>query len=125
MKRRTFLKWSAAASAIAVIARDRGASWAAPFGETPGHATSPVLPENRRAKRVLEIFLYGGLSQWETLYLVRAYGKPGDPKYSKQQYYTFDFDGAGGTRTASKACGLPAGSDIGKLFAKDALGADV
>jgi Protein of unknown function (DUF1501) len=125
MKRRTFLHWSAAASALAVIARDRGASWAAPFGEIPASATSVMLPENRRARRVLEVFLYGGLSQWESLYLVRAYGKPGDPKYAKQQYYTFDFDGAGGTRGAYKACGMPAGSDIGKFFAKDALGADV
>ena len=42
-----------------------------------------------RAKRVLEMFLYGGLSPWETLYFVRNYGTPTDPQYANTQYYTF------------------------------------
>lgn len=42
-----------------------------------------------RAKNVLEIFLYGGLSPWETLYYVPTYGQPTDPMYPNQQYYTF------------------------------------
>ncbi|HTJ40516.1 MAG TPA: DUF1501 domain-containing protein [Kofleriaceae bacterium] len=125
MKRRTFLRWSAAASALTVLARDRGMSWADPFGEPPASANGVMLPANRRAKRVLEIFLYGGVSQWETLYLVRAYGKPNDPKYANQQYYTFDYDGTGSTRAANTACGMPSGSEIGQFFAKDELGADV
>jgi hypothetical protein len=121
MKRRTFLRWTAAAGAFAIIARDRGRSWADPFGEIPASAKSVMLPEARRAKRVLEVFLYGGLSPWETLYLVRAYGKPTDPKYANEQYYTF----ASANRTAATACGLPATADIGQFFAKDAAGADV
>src|SRR5947208_3185343 len=121
MRRRTFLQWTAAASAFAVLARDRGSSWADPFGEVPANAASVMLPANRRAKRVLEIFLYGGISQWETMYLVRNYGKPGDAKYANQQYYAF----AAANQAASTACGMPASSDLGKFHGKDALGADV
>ncbi len=42
----------------------------AAFGEFPSNAGMVMLPVGVRAKRVLEIFLYGGLSQWETLYSV-------------------------------------------------------
>lgn len=103
----------------------RGTSWAEPFGEAPASAASVMLPVERQAKRVLEVFLYGGLSQWETLYLVRGYGTPTDPMFANQQYYTFDFDGAGGTRRALTDCGFPAGGEIGQGFGRDALGADV
>ena len=126
MHRRTFLRWSGAAGAAVVVGRwFRGTSWAAPFGEAPERARSVMLPEQRRARRVLEIFLYGGLSQWETLYLVRSYGRPTDPRYPNQQYYTFDHDGPGGTRRALTACGFPTGAEIGQPFARDALGVDV
>jgi hypothetical protein len=125
MKRRSFLRWTTAAGAAAVLTRYARSSWADPFGEPPPSAASVMLPANRRAKRVLEVFLYGGVSQWETLYLVRNYGRPDDPMYPKTQYYTFDAPGSGGTPAAYQACGLPATSDIGQFFAKDGDGADV
>lgn len=126
MQRRTFLRAAGAASAAVVVGRwFRGTSWAEPFGEAPPSAASVMLPVERQAKRVLEIFLYGGLSPWETLYLVRGYGRPTDPMFANQQYYAFDFDGAGGTRSALAACGFPAGTEIGQGFARDALGVDV
>ena len=104
MQRRTFLRAAGAASAAVVVGRwFRGTSWAEPFGEAPSSAASVMLPPARQAKRVLEIFLYGGLSQWETLYLVRNYGRPTDPMFPNQQYYTFDFDTTGGTRRALTA----------------------
>lgn len=103
----------------------RGISYADPFGEFPAAARAVMLPVERQVKRVLEVFLYGGLSQWETLYLVRGYGTPTDPMYANQQYYTFDYDGAGGTRRALTLCGVPADSEIGQPFARDELGADV
>lgn len=102
----------------------RGTSWAAPFGEAPGRAASVMLPEARRARRVLEVFLYGGMSPWETLYFVRNYGRPGDPQYANQQYYAFDGTGADSNAAASAACGLP-GGQLGQFFARDAAGADV
>ncbi|HUQ03910.1 MAG TPA: DUF1501 domain-containing protein [Kofleriaceae bacterium] len=126
MQRRTFLRAAGAASAAVVAGRwFQGTSWAEPFGEAPPSAASVMLPPARQAKRVLEVFLYGGLSPWETLYLVRNYGRPTDPMYANQQYYTFDFAGTGGTRTAMTACGFAAGAEIGQAFARDALGVDV
>ena len=49
-------------------------SQAASFGAFPTGTETVQLPEGQRAKKVLEIFLYGGLSPWETLYFVRDYG---------------------------------------------------
>ncbi len=125
MNRRSFLRWTSAAGAAAVLTRYARRSWADPFGEPPAGAAAVMLPENRRARRVLEVFLYGGISPWETLYLVRNHGRPTDPQYANQQYYTFDYDGPGGTRAAYQACGLPSGGEIGQFFAKDKDGADV
>ncbi|MBK9037446.1 MAG: DUF1501 domain-containing protein [Myxococcales bacterium] len=120
MQRRNFLRGSAALGAAVVVGRYfQGTSWAAPFGEAPDRAASVVLPEARRARRVLEVFLYGGLSPWETLYFVRGYGRPTDPTYPDQQYYALD------NSAANAACGLPSGGALGQFFARDAAGADV
>lgn len=79
-----------------------------------------MLPEGVRAKRILEVFLYGGLSQWETLYFVRNYGTPSDPQYPNQQYYTY----AASNTTWIQNCG--AGTfDTVRMFGQDALGANV
>ncbi len=126
MQRRTLLRAAGAAAAAVVVGRwFRGTSWAEPFGAVPDRARAVMLPPGRQAKRVLEVFLYGGLSQWETLYLVRGYGRATDPQYANQQYYTFDHDAPGGTRRALTQCGFTGGTEIGQPFARDALGADV
>jgi hypothetical protein len=67
---------------------------------------------------VLEIFLYGGLSCWETLYFVRDHGTPGDPQYPSSQYYAFAADNS----DALASCGA---DDRERSFATDALGATV
>ncbi|MBL0218991.1 MAG: DUF1501 domain-containing protein [Myxococcales bacterium] len=64
-----------------------GRSSAATFGAFPTGTGSVQLPVAQRAKKVLEIFLYGGLSPWETLYFVRDYGTAADPQYPNSQYY--------------------------------------
>lgn len=126
MQRRTFLRGAGAVGAAVVVGRwFRGTSYADPFGEFPERARGVMLPPERQVRRVLEVFLYGGVSQWETLYLVRGYGRPTDPMYPNQQYYTFDYDATGGTRRALTLCSFPAGSEIGQPFARDDLGADV
>jgi len=99
---------------------------AAPFGEFPDSAGSVALPAELRAESVLEVFLYGGLSAWETLYLVEAYGRPSDPLYPNQQFYTYL--GAGGATSVEAAldiCGFPAGEPMGMPFALDDNGAEV
>jgi hypothetical protein len=80
MKRRDFLRASAAGGAAAI-----GAStiWtkraqAVPFGETPDKHLSSMLPEVSRAESVLECFLYGGLTTWETFYCVPEFGAATD-----------------------------------------------
>jgi hypothetical protein len=61
----------------------------AQFGAFPSGAEAAMLPDGLRAKRVLEVFLYGGVSQWETLYFVRRFGSASDTMYPGQQYYTY------------------------------------
>ncbi len=119
MKRRTFLSAAGGLGAAAVMVGPWiGRSNAATFGVFPGGTASVQIPEGQRAKKVLEIFLYGGLSAWETLYLVRDYGKPDDPDAALRntQSYAFSMTAAG------SACG---NVDMDRSFAMDANGANV
>lgn len=119
MRRRTFLSLSAAAAGVAVVGPYfRGRSYAAGFGDFPS-GSGALLPEGRRARRVLEVFLYGGLSPWETLYLVEEFGQPTDPDYPNEQSYTFS-----NVLGVAQNCGLT-GPDRGQFFAQDADGHDV
>lgn len=108
MRRRDFLKLTSAGTAGGVLL-PRFAH-AAPFGEFPSAHSSLQLPPGSRASRVLEIFLYGGLSPWETLYLVPSYGQ-----MDGTQIHAFPSDVA----AAQAAC---AGADDGVDFALDANG---
>jgi len=119
MNRRSFLTWAGGAAATAAIAhRFGGTARAAGFGEFPTAAKSLALPDDVRAKRVLEIFCYGGLSPWETLYLVRDYGKPTDPQHPNTQFHAMDHS------AAIASCGFSS-TEIGQLLGQDAAGADV
>src|SRR3569833_1875440 len=86
MRRRTFLAAMGGAAGAAAVLRSRRAD---AFGEFPAGSEAAQLPAGVRAKKILEIYLYGGLSQWETLYYVPQYGQPTDPQYPNTQYYTF------------------------------------
>jgi hypothetical protein len=88
MRRRNFLGLLGGAAGAAAFLRSRRAN--AQFGAFPtADSMRALLPEGVRAKKVLEIYLYGGLSPWETLYYVPTYGTPTDPVYPNQQYYAF------------------------------------
>ncbi len=93
-------------------------SRAAAFGAFPSGTESVQLPEGQRAKRVLEIFLYGGVSTWETLYFVRDYGSPTDPQHPNTQYYAY----ASANATAIQTCGM---AEMERPFATDESGAMV
>jgi Protein of unknown function (DUF1501) len=128
LRRRDFLKLSAAGAAGAAGAA--ALTWrrahGAPFGEFPESAAAVALPADLRADSVLEVFLYGGLSAWETLYLVEEYGRPSDPDFPNQQFYTYS--GTGGpdsVEAALDACAFPVGEPMGLPFARDLNGADV
>src|SRR5438874_9803389 len=116
MRRRSFLTLAGGAAGAAVLLGR--STFARAFGEFPAGSESVQLPENVRAKRVLEVFLYGGLSPWETLYFVRNYGTPTDPQFPNQQYYAFASDNASQFNT----CGM---SDQPRVVGTDALGASV
>lgn len=51
------------------------------FGVAPLHESSALLPAAMRAQSVLEIFLYGGLSQYESFYCVPEHGKSDQTHY--------------------------------------------
>jgi hypothetical protein len=93
-------------------------SRAATFGAFPAGTSSVQLPETARAKRVLEIFLYGGVSTWETLYFVRDYGSPSDAQHPNTQYYAY----AASNATAVQTCGMV---EMERPFGTDANGAMV
>lgn len=107
-----------AAGAAALVGPWVRRSRAATFGAFPAGYRAVELPEGVRAKRVLEVFLYGGLSCWETLYFVRGHGAPDDPQYPRSQYYALADDNA----AALASCGAV---DRERPFATDALGAPV
>jgi hypothetical protein len=127
MDRRRFLKLSAAGAAAAAVggALLQRTGRADPFGEAPSGAGGVLLPESARAQSVLEIFLYGGLSAWETLYLVEEYGRPDDPEYPNTQFHTFGGTGSASISAALDSCAFPSGEPIGVPFATDENGAQV
>jgi hypothetical protein len=118
MKRRTFLTAAGGAGAAVLLGPWIRRSRAAPFGTFPGGTASVQLPAGERAQKILEIFLYGGLSTWETLYFVREYGTAADPDYPNTQYHAY----AAANASALAACG---GTDVERPFAADGNGAMV
>jgi Protein of unknown function (DUF1501) len=131
MRRRNFLGVVGGAAGAAALLRSRRAE--AAFGTFPSGTERAQLPVGVRAKNVLEIFLYGGLSPWETLYNVPAYGQPTDPMYPNQQYYTFKSSSDAmvvtcGNTVAAQSLGnnsLGAAVELGPFAAKLAARTDV
>ncbi len=104
----------AGASALARCSRppsstDSGLSSASgrPWGEVPAGAAGALLPDARRPSALVEVFLFGGLSPWETFYVVPEFGKPqGDGPWAGRQWWTYQDDLALGVPAVAGACGL-------------------
>lgn len=129
MDRRRFLKAMGATAGASAA----GGLWVPPsaraglWGSHPDDAAAATaLPEDKRAKNVLEIFLYGGLCPWETFYVVPEYGTPEDPDYPDEQWWTFQ-SGEDSVTSVLAGCGLLEGHDEDLLqpFVVDELGAQV
>ncbi|MEO8703071.1 MAG: DUF1501 domain-containing protein [Kofleriaceae bacterium] len=118
MKRRSFLTVAGGAGAAVLVGPWMRSSRAASFGMFPGGTESVQIPEGQRAKKILEIYLYGGLSPWETLYFVRDYGTATDPMFPNTQYYAF----AAANAAVATSCG---GSEAARPFGLDANTAQV
>lgn len=117
MPRRDFLKWAAASASLAYLPRLN----AEPWGQAPDdRANSLLLPSGKKAERVLELFLYGGLSPFESFYVVEEYGRPNDPDFPNQQWYLFDSQ----HDKIFNRCGISSG-ELLMPFATDALGMQV
>lgn len=123
MKRRHFLQGlPGAALGAATLMIPRRARAADVFGLFPSAQLGAQLPEEARVKNVLEIYLYGGLSPWETFYYVDEYGRR-----DNTFYYAFD-DLPGGqdsNEAALSACGVDPALAAPSFFAQDELGNDV
>lgn len=129
MDRRRFLRvmgaaaGAAAGSGLVVPRRARASTWGE-FPEDP-LAQAAMLPAEVVPKNVLEVFLYGGLSPWETFYLVPEFGKPDDPNYPNEQWYTFQ-TGAKSVEKVLQNCGMMQdGMPLYEPFAVDANGVQV
>ncbi|MCU0654413.1 MAG: DUF1501 domain-containing protein [Polyangiaceae bacterium] len=117
MLRRSFLQGATAAGLGGALFARRALG----SGDLP----EQVLPSSKRAFNVLECFLYGGLSTWESFYGVPEYGRPDDPNPALRntQLYTFDNPASSALKNAVNACGVP-GVDL-TPFGQDALGKTV
>ncbi len=92
---------------------------AAPYGAAPDATGAGLLPgAGVRAEQVLEVFLHGGLSPWETFYTVPGYGRPDDPSYPGEQSYLFE----GSIEAMADRCTLKAAWLEPEPFAADADG---
>jgi len=105
MDRRSFLKLSSAGLLGSLgLACDGGAPgspggtpWSGevpvrrgPWGVPPAGSEHSLLPAEVRPEAMLEVFLLGGMSPWETFYTVPQFGDPsmGGP-YAGQQWWSF------------------------------------
>lgn len=86
------------------------------FG-APGSSLAPTVPEALRAESVLEVFLCGGVSHYESIYCVPEHGRADGTHfhlYSERPDFALQLD----------ACGLSNGP-LTEPFAEDGLGQDV
>ena len=112
-----------AATTVVVGPYFRGRSFGEPFGTAPG--STGLLPAERQVKNVLEVYLYGGLSPWETFYAVEEYGRPDDPNHPNEQLHAFLGTGDDSIESAMANCGLEGSAPMLTPFATDANGVGV
>lgn len=116
MQRRELFRWLAGAgsalgaSSVLGFGRDARA-----FGEPPSELEA-LLPPAQRVQNVLELFLCGGVSQFESFYCVPEHGK------DDHSHYHLYADSPEMAR-ARETCALV--GDPSEFFARDALDQDV
>jgi len=113
LRRRDFLKSTSLLAAAAGGATLLGGRTARAFGEIPAGADSAAVPAAMRAQNILEIFLYGGVSQYESFYCVDAFGQSDSTGW-------WLFYNSGDVQKAVQSCGIP--GPLLADFATDASG---
>jgi Protein of unknown function (DUF1501) len=118
LKRRDFLRGAAvlAAGGGGAAATLIGEGEARAFGEVPAGAESAIVPPAQQATSILEIFLYGGLSQYESFYCVDTFGQMDSTGW-------WLFFNSGDVQKAVTKCGYPA--PLLQDFAQDSDGNQV
>ena len=107
LRRRDVLGGVAGAVAGAGLApRTARGAW----GEAPLGAAGDVLGPGVRAERCLELFLYGGVTAFESFYVAQDYGRADDPdpNLRNTQWHLFEDNH---DRVYRELCGLGAGAD--------------
>ena len=119
MQRRDFLKGAALLTAGvggATTATLLGEQEASAFGEIPSGAEASAVSEGLRAQSILEVFLYGGVSQHESFYCVDAFGQSDSTGW-------WTFFSSGDVQAAAAQCGYT--GPLLQDFAKDSDGNQV
>lgn len=60
-----------------------------PWGQPDPEQSGLMIPTPNVPEGILEVFLMGGLCPWDTFYVVPEHGHPDDPKYARQQWWTY------------------------------------
>lgn len=120
MQRRQFLVGAAATSAALLLPRTAHA-----FGAFPQRAKDLLLPASSRVQNVLEVYLYGGLSPWETLYYVDRYGKDDGTFWYQYNTDVLGPDAFDTNEGAMSSCGFGTDFFTPSFFTNDELGNDV
>jgi hypothetical protein len=128
MRRRDLLRLTGAAAgglSLGAAGLWPRAARAGSFGDAPAAASSLLLPPGERPTSILEIFLYGGLSPWESFYAVEGFGRPDDPDPARRNQFLYAFHNDSNTLLdeALAACGAP--PPLFTPFATDAAGQTV
>jgi hypothetical protein len=108
LRRRHLLAGAAGLALGLPTLRRARASW----GTWPEEHAHLALPEDRTASRILELYLYGGLSAWDTFYCCPTWG-------ASDQRYLYAF-GESALNARLQACGLP--GELARPFAEDLAG---
>ena len=116
MQRRTFLKTAgvatAAGAAFSVLRHPRRAQ--AAWGDWPADKLDAMIPGERQAESVLELFMYGGMNAFDTFYTVPKWGMG-------QERFLNAFLPQAEQRFGQ--CGYP--GELSEAFGDDALGETV
>jgi hypothetical protein len=99
LKRREFLRGASLVAAAAGGATLLGERRAEAFGEIPAGAEGAAVPAAQRAENILEIFLYGGVSQYESFYCLDGYGQGDSSGW-------WLFYSSGDVQKAVQSCGI-------------------
>ncbi len=110
LTRRSLLAAAAGLAGGALVGTPRRAR--AAWGSWPAAYADLQLAPERRATQVLEVFLYGGLSPWDTFYCRPEWGEDDD-----RYLYAF---GKGALEARLGECGL--GESLSQPFAEDSGG---